>query len=54
VVSAGQAQGPALLADTEAPPSADPIDYSVDRDDRLTVVAAETIATMRTGWACRR
>ncbi len=43
VVSAGQAQGPALLADTEAPPSADPIDYGVDRDDRLTVVAAETI-----------
>ena len=43
VVSAGQAQGPALLADTEAPPSADPIDYGVDRNDRLTVVAAETI-----------
>ena len=43
VVSAGQAQGPALLADTEAPPSADPIDYSVDADSRLTVVAAETI-----------
>jgi len=43
VVSAGQAPGPALLADTEAPPSADPIDYSVDRTDRLTVVAAETI-----------
>jgi membrane-bound lytic murein transglycosylase D len=43
VVSAGQAQGPALLADAEAPPSADPIDYSVDADDRLTVVAAETI-----------
>ncbi|HEX9474597.1 MAG TPA: transglycosylase SLT domain-containing protein [Steroidobacteraceae bacterium] len=43
VVSAGQAQGPALLADAEAPPSADPIDYSVDADSRLTVVAAETI-----------
>jgi peptidoglycan lytic transglycosylase D len=43
VVSAGQAQGPALLADTEAPPSADPIDYGVDADSRLTVVAAETI-----------
>jgi membrane-bound lytic murein transglycosylase D len=43
VVSAGQEQGPALLADTGTPPSADPIDYSVDSDDRVTVVAAETI-----------
>ena len=38
-----QAQGPALLADAAAPPSADPIDYGVDSADRLVVVAAETI-----------
>jgi membrane-bound lytic murein transglycosylase D len=38
-----QAQGPALLADTGAPASADPIDYGVDSSDRVTVVAAETI-----------
>ena len=38
-----QAQGPALLADASAPPSADPIDYGVDKDDRVVVVAAETI-----------
>jgi membrane-bound lytic murein transglycosylase D len=38
-----QAQGPALLADTGAPPSADPIDYRVDSGDRVVVVAAETI-----------
>jgi hypothetical protein len=38
-----QAQGPALLADAAAPPSADPIDYGVDKDDRVVVVAAETI-----------
>jgi membrane-bound lytic murein transglycosylase D len=45
VVSAAQAQeqGPALLADAGAPGSADPIDYSVDANDRLVVVAAETI-----------
>ncbi len=38
-----QAQGPALLADTGAPASADPIDYGVDSSDRVVVVAAETI-----------
>jgi membrane-bound lytic murein transglycosylase D len=38
-----QAQGPALLAEAGAPPSADPLDYSVDRRDRVVVVAAETI-----------
>jgi membrane-bound lytic murein transglycosylase D len=38
-----QAQGPALLADAAAPPSADPIDYGVDSADRVVVVAAETI-----------
>ena len=38
-----QAQGPALLAGTGAPPSADPIDYGVDSGDRVVVVAAETI-----------
>ena len=43
VVSAGQEQGPALLADAGSPPSADPIDYSVDGDNRVLVVAAETI-----------
>jgi membrane-bound lytic murein transglycosylase D len=45
VVSAAQAQaqGPTLLADAGAPPSADPIDYSVDRAGRVIVVAAETI-----------
>lgn len=45
VVSAAQAQaqGPALLADAAPPPSADPIDYGVDRADRIVVVAAETI-----------
>jgi len=44
-VSAAQAQeqGPALLADAGAPASADPIDYSVDANDRVVVVAAETI-----------
>ena len=45
VVSAAQAQaqGPALLADAGAPASADPIDYSVDANGSLVVVAAETI-----------
>jgi membrane-bound lytic murein transglycosylase D len=38
-----QAQGPALLADSVPPPSADPIDYGVDSADRVVVVAAETI-----------
>jgi len=38
-----QAQGPALLADTQTPASADPIDYGVDSADRVVVVAAETI-----------
>ena len=38
-----QAQGPALLADAAPPPSADPIDYSVDTSDRVVVVAAETV-----------
>ncbi len=38
-----QAQGPALLADAAPPASADPIDYSVDKSDRVIVVAAETI-----------
>ena len=38
-----QAQGPALLADAGAPPSADPIDYSVSAKGVLVVVAAETI-----------
>jgi membrane-bound lytic murein transglycosylase D len=44
-VSAAQAQeqGPALLADADAPGSADPIDYAVDANDRVVVVAAETI-----------
>ena len=45
VVSAAQAQaqGPALLADAGAPASADPIDYSVDANGSVVVVAAETI-----------
>jgi len=38
-----QEQGPALLADAAAPASADPIDYSVQPDGTLVVVAAETI-----------
>ena len=38
-----QAQGPNLVADAAAPPSADPIDYSVDNRDRVRVVAAETV-----------
>ena len=38
-----QAQGPALLADATAPPSADPLDYSVAGDGSVVVVAAETI-----------
>ena len=38
-----QAQGPTLLPDAGAPPSADPIDYSVDGSNRVVVVAAETI-----------
>ena len=38
-----QEQGPALLADAAAPASADPIDYSVQPDGSLVVVAAETI-----------
>ncbi|MGH8253046.1 MAG: LysM peptidoglycan-binding domain-containing protein [Steroidobacteraceae bacterium] len=38
-----QEQGPALLADATAPASADPIDYSVQPDGSLVVVAAETI-----------
>ena len=38
-----QAQGPALLADAGAPASADPIDYSVDANGSVVVVAAETI-----------
>lgn len=38
-----QEQGPALLADAAAPASADPIDYSVQPDGSLIVVAAETI-----------
>jgi membrane-bound lytic murein transglycosylase D len=32
-----------LLADTAAPPSADPIDYGVDSSGQVVVVAAETI-----------
>jgi membrane-bound lytic murein transglycosylase D len=36
-------QGPALVPDAGAPPSADPIDYSVRADNTLIVVAAETI-----------
>ena len=45
VVSAAQAQaqGPTLLADAGAPPSADPIDYSVEARGTVIVVAAETI-----------
>jgi membrane-bound lytic murein transglycosylase D len=38
-----QAQGPALLADTAAPASADPIDYGVQDDGSIVVVAAETV-----------
>jgi membrane-bound lytic murein transglycosylase D len=38
-----QEQGPALLSDAAAPASADPIDYSVQPDGSLIVVAAETI-----------
>ncbi len=38
-----QAQGPALLAEAAPAASADPIDYSVDKSDRVVVVAAETI-----------
>jgi membrane-bound lytic murein transglycosylase D len=38
-----QEQGPALLADAAAPASADPIDYSVQPDGSVVVVAAETI-----------
>ncbi len=38
-----QEQGPALLSDAAAPASADPIDYSVQPDGSLVVVAAETI-----------
>lgn len=38
-----QEQGPALLTDVAAPASADPIDYSVQPDGSLIVVAAETI-----------
>ncbi len=38
-----QAQGPALIADESAPPSADPLDYSVASDGTVVVVAAETI-----------
>jgi membrane-bound lytic murein transglycosylase D len=45
ILSAAQAQaaGPALLADTAAPASADPIDYGVQEDGSVVVVAAETI-----------
>jgi membrane-bound lytic murein transglycosylase D len=45
ILSAAQAQaaGPALLADTAAPASADPIDYGVQDDGSVVVVAAETI-----------
>ena len=38
-----QAEGPALLAGESAPPSADPLDYSVTSDGSVVVVAAETI-----------
>ena len=38
-----QEQGPALLSDAAAPASADPIDYSVQPDGSVVVVAAETI-----------
>jgi membrane-bound lytic murein transglycosylase D len=45
ILSAAQAQaeGPALLADSAAPASADPIDYGVQEDGSIVVVAAETI-----------
>ncbi len=45
ILSAAQAQaeGPALLADSAAPASADPIDYGVQEDGTIVVVAAETI-----------
>ncbi len=45
ILSAAQAQaeGPALLADATAPASADPIDYGVQEDGSIVVVAAETI-----------
>jgi membrane-bound lytic murein transglycosylase D len=45
ILSAAQAQaaGPALLADSAAPASADPIDYGVQDDGSIVVVAAETI-----------
>ena len=36
-------QGPALIQGESAPPSADPIDYSVRADNSLVVVADETI-----------
>ncbi|MGB8692967.1 MAG: LysM peptidoglycan-binding domain-containing protein, partial [Steroidobacteraceae bacterium] len=36
-------QGPALIQGETAPPSADPIDYSVRADNSLVVVADETI-----------
>jgi len=36
-------QGPALVPDSSAPPSADPIDYTVRADNTVVVVATETI-----------
>lgn len=42
-VAQAQEQGPALVQGESAPPSADPIDYSVRADNSLVVVADETI-----------
>ena len=42
-VTEEQEQGPALVEGESAPPSADPIDYSVSPDNTLVVVADETI-----------
>jgi len=44
-VSAAQAEalGPALGPATETPVTADPIDYSVGKDDTIAVVAEETL-----------
>jgi len=43
IVAQAQEQGPALVPGDGAPPSADPIDYSVRADETLVVVADETI-----------
>jgi membrane-bound lytic murein transglycosylase D len=42
-VAEAQAQGPSLVQGESAPPSADPIDYSVRADSSLVVVADETV-----------